>query len=166
MHLTTPLNRYSSRPASRQSVRTYEQDLTVASHASENGGDDYDDVVESRASSRPQSRSSSRNGRATPDLDSLTLADPTHANSLSMSRSSMAGYKSPDSFLSQRSVSTVHPQDMANEEALMNQASALPNLLQVTALIVAATIFKALSGSYYTACGSCSHHFPSDPADC
>ena len=115
VHLTTTLNRYSSRPASRQSVRTYEQDLTVASHASENGGDDYDDAVESRASWRPQSRSgsrqhsrsSSRNGRATPDLDALTLADPAHASSLSISRTSTAGYKSPDSFLSQRSVSTV-----------------------------------------------------------
>lgn len=131
---------YSSRPPSRQSVRTYEEDLSVASHDNGAAEDDVepadddvdDDGVASRASSsRPQSRNSFRNRSSTPDLGALKLSDRANASSLSSSRMSSAGYKSPDSFLSQRSVTTMHPQDAANEEALMSQVAMLPNLQQV-----------------------------------
>ena len=141
---------YSSRPQSRQSVRTYEQDLSVPSddHAASGdygAADDDPDEVDSH-DSRPHSRNSFRNGsasgRSTPDVGALKLADkrlPLSASardfvggSRSSSRAgSHSDYKSPDSFLSQRSVSTFHPQDSANEDAVMGQVAALPNLLQV-----------------------------------
>lgn len=182
---------YSSRPQSRQSVRTYEQDLSVHSHDSgdadsrydngesrgdegsrydgesrddgESRGDgDYDepDLVEedeedhfdddaesggsysrpqSRASSRPESRrssvSESRRSSVSNGALPSKLADSANLLSRSMSRFSDADYKSPDSFLSQRFVSTLHPQDSANEEVLMGQVASLPNLQQVIAAV-------------------------------
>ncbi len=120
---------YSSRPASRQSVRTYEEDLSEASHDS---GEIDNDVEYHETHSRPHSRSSSRNGRATPDVGALKLSDTALAFSRSSSRGSE--YKSPDSFLSLHSVSTLHPQDAANEGVLMSQVASLPNLTQVATL--------------------------------
>lgn len=124
-----PASRQSSRPASRQSVRTYEEDLSEASHES----GDVDDDVEYQET---HSRSSSRHGRATPDVGALKLSDTAHAhNAFSRSSSRGSEYKSPDSFLSLHSVSTLHPQDAANEGVLMSQVASLPNLTQVAPLI-------------------------------
>ena len=144
---------YSSRPQSRQSVRTYEQDLSVPSDQTPLGDSDatQDEVESQGSSSRPHSRSSFRNGnasgRSTPDVGVLKLSDKRRSladKSLNASARDSAGgsrsssragshsdYMSPDSFLSQRSVSTFHPQDSANEDAVMHQVAALPNLLQV-----------------------------------
>ena len=124
-----PASRQSSRPASRQSVRTYEEDLSEASHDS---GEIDNDAEYQETHSRPHSRSSSRNDRATPDVGALKLSDTAHAFSRSSSRGSE--YKSPDSFLSLHSVSTLHPQDAANEGVLMSQVASLPNLTQVATL--------------------------------
>ena len=174
---------YSSRPASRQSVRTYDQDLSVHSHdsadaesrydseskgdgesrgdgeSSGDGGNDeqdhseeekshFDDEAESAGShTRPQSsasslpesrkqskRSSISNDQAALSIGASKLADSANASTRSLSRFSDADYKSPDSFLSQHFVSTLHPQDSVNEEVLMGQVASLPNLQQVVAL--------------------------------
>jgi hypothetical protein len=120
----------SSRPTSRQSTRTYEQDLTTdASHdadADVNGDQEYDEEVDSHIGEPRDlvhTRNQFREGRP---LD-------VEGGSRSSSRASNSDYKSPDSFLSQHSVSTCHPQDVANEDVLMNQVAALPNLSQVRA---------------------------------